>query len=138
LVFLFIAGSASLAAFAIHRLASKAMRRAPIWACGFPDLSPAAQYTPASFAQPIRRVFGPLLFRAREEVEMPPPGSMEPARFRVKLNDLIWDTLYLPLAEAVRVITDRLNVLQFLTIRRYLGLVFGTLVVLLLVIAIWR
>ena len=51
---------------------------------------------------------------------------------------MIWNALYLPLAEGVRVATDRLNVLQFLTIRRYLSLVFGALVVLLLVIAIWR
>ncbi len=32
---------------------------------------------------------------------------------------------------------DRLNVLQFLTIRRYLTLVFTALVLLLLVLAIW-
>jgi len=32
---------------------------------------------------------------------------------------------------------DRLNYLQFLTIRRYLSLVFATLVTLLLVLAIW-
>ena len=32
---------------------------------------------------------------------------------------------------------DRLNRLQFLTIRRYLSLVFATLVTLLLVLAIW-
>ena len=37
LVFLFIAASASLRSYAIHRLASKATRRAPIWACGFPQ-----------------------------------------------------------------------------------------------------
>jgi hypothetical protein len=122
----------------IHRLASKATRRAPIWACGFSSPSPAVQYTASSFAQPIRRVFGPLLFRAREQVELPPPGSMAPARFRLRLEDVIWKTLYLPLAEGVRVTTNRLNVLQFLTIRRYLSLVFATLVVLLLVIAIWR
>jgi formate hydrogenlyase subunit 3/multisubunit Na+/H+ antiporter MnhD subunit len=138
LVFLFIAASASLAAYAIHRLASKATRRAPIWACGFPELSPTAQYTAASFAQPIRRVFGPLLFRAQEQVDMPPPGSMAPARFRIRLDDIIWNMLYLPIAEGVRAATDQLNVLQFLTIRRYLSLVFGVLVVLLLVIAIWR
>lgn len=138
LIFLFIASSASLAAYAIHRLASKATRRAPIWACGFNDLTPAIQYSASSFAQPIRRVFGPLLFRAREQVEMPPPGSMAPARLRLRLDDVIWSTLYLPLAQGVRVATDRLNVLQFLTIRRYLSLVFATLVVLLLVIAIWR
>lgn len=138
LIFLFIGTSASLAAYLIHRLASKVTRRAPIWACGFPSPGPAVQYTASSFAQPIRRVFGSLLFRARETVELPPPGSMAPARFRLRLDDVIWNTLYLPLAEGVRVATNRLNVLQFLTIRRYLSLVFATLVVLLLVIAIWR
>jgi formate hydrogenlyase subunit 3/multisubunit Na+/H+ antiporter MnhD subunit len=138
LIFLFIATSATLAAFVIHRLASKATRRAAIWTCGFYDPSPTIQYSASSFAQPIRRVFGPLLFRAREQVELPPPGSVAPARFRLQLHDVIWNTLYLPLAEGVRVATDRLNVLQFLTIRRYLSLVFATLVVLLLVIAIWR
>ena len=46
--------------------------------------------------------------------------------------------IYAPVAEAVRLAADRLNVLQFLTIRRYLSLVFVALVVLLLVIAIWR
>ena len=33
--------------------------------------------------------------------------------------------------------TERLNVMQFLTIRRYLTLVFAVLVLLLLVLAIW-
>ena len=138
LIFLFVASSASLAAYAIHRLASRVTRRASIWACGFPQLDSAAQYTASSFAQPIRRVFGPLLFRAREQVEMPAPGSMDSARFRIILDDVIWEVLYLPVAEFVRVATDRLNVLQFLTIRRYLSLVFVALVILLLVIAIWQ
>lgn len=138
LIFLFIAISASLAAYAIHRLASKATRRAPIWGCGYSEQPLIAQYSADSFSQPIRRVFGPLLFQAHEHVEMPPPGSMAPARFRLELNDVIWNTLYFPLAEGVRVATDRLNVLQFLTIRRYLSLVFAALVILLLVIAIWH
>ena len=51
------------------------LRRAPAWDCGFPDPSPATQYTAGSFAQPIRRVFGTVVFRAREHVEMPPPGD---------------------------------------------------------------
>ena len=138
LVFLFITVSASFAAFVIHRLASKATRRAPAWDCGFPDASTLTQYTAGSFSQPIRRVFGTLLFRAREHVQMPPPGEMGPAKFTVRLEDVVWNILYAPLAESIRVVTDRLNVLQFLTIRRYLSLVFGTLVVLLLVVAIWR
>ena len=38
---------------------------------------------------------------------------------------------------AVGYAADKLNRLQFLTIRRYLSLVFATLVTLLLVLAIW-
>ena len=138
LVFLFITIAATLAASVIHRLASKAVRRAPPWGCGFPDASPLMQYSAGSFSQPIRRVFATLLFRAREQVDMPPPGDMRPARLTVHLEDIAWDVLYAPLAESLRVVTDKLNVLQFLTIRRYLSLVFAALVVLLLVVAIWR
>jgi NADH:ubiquinone oxidoreductase subunit 5 (subunit L)/multisubunit Na+/H+ antiporter MnhA subunit len=136
LVFGFIAVSASLAAYVIHRLASHAVRRAPAWDCGIPDANPATQYTAGSFAQPIRRVFGTIIFQAREHVEMPPPGDARPARLRVELRDLIWDTLYAPVAGVVGYAADRLNHLQFLTIRRYLGLVFMALVSLLLVLAL--
>ena len=54
-----------------------------------------------------------------------------------ELHDLIWERIYEPIAGAVGFSADRLNRLQFLTIRRYLSLVFGTLVTLLLVLAIW-
>jgi hypothetical protein len=53
------------------------------------------------------------------------------------LHDLIWDYAYAPIAVFVGGAADRLNVLQFLTIRRYLTLVFAALVLLLLVLAIW-
>jgi hydrogenase-4 component B len=137
LVFLFVLASGSLAAFAIHRLASDRLRRGPAWDCGYPDPNPATQYTASSFAQPIRRVFGTVVFRAREHGEMPPPGSTRPARLTVELHDLIWDTLYAPIAGAVGFAADRLNHLQFLTIRQFLSLVFAALVILLLVLAIW-
>ncbi|UCI10176.1 hydrogenase 4 subunit B [Mesorhizobium sp. B1-1-8] len=137
LVFVFIAFSASLAALAIHRFASRALRRGPAWSCGFTDVTPAAQYTAVSFAQPIRRVFGTYAFRAREKVDMPPPGGTGPARLDVEMHDLIWERLYQPLTGAVGFATDRLNHLQFLTIRRYLTLVFLYLVALLLVLALW-
>jgi len=137
LVFIFIVISASLAVSVIHRFASHAVRRAPAWDCGFPERSPMAQYTAGSFAQPIRRVFGTLAFGAREQVEMPPPGAPQPARLLVTLNDRIWEALYAPLATAVGIAADRLNHLQFLTIRRYLNLVFFALVALLLVLATW-
>jgi formate hydrogenlyase subunit 3/multisubunit Na+/H+ antiporter MnhD subunit len=138
LVLLFIVTSAGATAWVIQRFASHAVRRAPAWDCGFPDPSPATQYTAGSFAQPIRRVFGTLVFRAREEVDMPAPGELRPARIQVRLQDLAWDGIYAPVAEAIGLAADRMNRLQFLTIRRYLTLVFLALVLLLLVIAIWR
>jgi len=137
LVFVFVTLSGSIAAFAIHRLASDKLRRGPAWDCGYPDASPATQYTASSFAQPIRRVYGTTLFRAREIGEMPPPGSTTPARLTVELRDLIWDVAYEPIVTFVNFATERLNVLQFLSIRRYLTLVFSALVLLLLVLAIW-
>lgn len=137
LVFVFIAISASLAAFVIHRFASHALRRGPAWGCGFPDITPAAQYTAVSFAQPIRRVFGTFAFRAREKVEMPPPGATAPARLDVEVHDVIWETFYQPITGAIGFATEKLNHLQFLTIRRYLTLVFLYLVALLLVLALW-
>ncbi|HUI18777.1 MAG TPA: hydrogenase 4 subunit B [Alphaproteobacteria bacterium] len=137
LVFVFITLSALLSAYAIHRLASRALRRAPAWDCGYPDASPLTQYSAASFAQPIRRVFGTVVFGAREKVEMPPPGSSAPAVLQVELHDPVWERLYAPVIGTVNAAAERLNHLQFLTIRRYLSLVFLALVLLLLVLALW-
>ena len=133
----FIATSAGLAALAIHRLASRAVRRAPAWDCGFPDPSPLTQYGAGSFAQPIRRVFGGWAFAARDVVDMPGPGEMRPARFTAVMRDRIWEVFYAPIGLAVGYAADRLNRLQFLTIRVYLSLVFAALVSLLLVLALW-
>jgi formate hydrogenlyase subunit 3/multisubunit Na+/H+ antiporter MnhD subunit len=137
LVFLFMVISGMLAATAIHRLASDKLRRGPAWDCGYPDASPLTQYSAGSFAQPIRRVFGTVVFRARETVAMPPPGDPRPARLRVALHDPIWDALYVPVTHAVTFAAERLNHLQFLTIRQFLSLVFAALVILLLVLALW-
>jgi NADH:ubiquinone oxidoreductase subunit 5 (subunit L)/multisubunit Na+/H+ antiporter MnhA subunit len=137
LVFAFITASASLTAYVLHRLASSAVRRAPPWDCGYPDLNLATQYTADSFAQPIRRVFGEFAFLAREKVTMPPPGDPTPAQLEVTLRDLVWDVFYVPVRRGVGFTADRLNYLQFLTVRRYLSLVFAALVALLLVLAIW-
>ena len=67
----------------------------------------------------------------------PPPGSTAPARFTLVLRDHIWDWLYQPIALGVGIAATRLNALQFLTIRRYLTLVFATLILLLTVLALW-
>jgi formate hydrogenlyase subunit 3/multisubunit Na+/H+ antiporter MnhD subunit len=136
LVFAFIAISAMLAAETIHRFASRAVRRGPAWDCGYPDPRPATQYTADSFAQPLRRVFAGV-FQARERVEMPPPGDERPARIEIRLRDLVWDVIYAPISGWVGFASERMNALQFLSIRQYLSLVFAALVGLLLVVAVW-
>jgi NADH:ubiquinone oxidoreductase subunit 5 (subunit L)/multisubunit Na+/H+ antiporter MnhA subunit len=137
LVFVFIAISAATAVYVIHRFASNAVRRGPAWGCGFPEFSPLAQYSGASFVQPIRRIFATLALRAREMVEMPAPGDTRAARFTLSIADPVWDAIYGPSARAVGRMADRLNGLQFLTIRQYLSLVFAALIILLLVQALW-
>jgi hydrogenase-4 component B len=140
LVFLFIAISTLAAIELIHRFASRAVRRGPAWDCGFPDQSPATQYTAGGFAQPIRRVFS-ALFDASEHVVMPAPGDTKAARLSIRLRDLAWETLYAPLGGVIWFAADRLSHLQFLTIRKYLSLVFALLVTLLfflmLVMLVW-
>ena len=140
LVFLFIALSTLTAIEIIHRFASHAVRRGPAWDCGFPNQSPATQYTAGGFAQPIRRVFS-LLFDVREDVAMPAPGDTAAAQLTIRLRDLIWEMLYARLGDAVWFATEKLNHLQFLTIRKYLSLVFALLVILLfflmLVMLVW-
>jgi hypothetical protein len=138
LVFLFIAVTASLTVLAVHRFASHALRRAPAWDCGFPDPRPETQYTSGSFVQPIRRVYGAVVFRTHETVTMPPPGDVTAARIEKHISDPVWDLFYAPIAGAVWNLSQVLNVLQFLTIRRYLGFVFAALVILLLTLALWQ
>jgi len=138
LILLFLAGSAAVTAIVIHRFATRATRRSPIWDCGFPLASPAAQYTSSSFAMPIRRVFGASVFRVSEQIDMPLPGAMRAGRFQVRIFDPAWFWIYGPIARSVRSVGIFLNRMQFLTIRSYLALVFGALVLLLLVVAAWR
>jgi formate hydrogenlyase subunit 3/multisubunit Na+/H+ antiporter MnhD subunit len=137
LVFLFITISTLIAVEVLHRFASRAVRRAPAWDCGYPDPSPLTQYSAGSVSQPIRRVFGSSLLHARDTVEMPPPGSLQPARFTLVLRDTIWRSLYAPIPRFVEAAAIRLDRFQFLTIRQYLSLVFAALVILLLGLTIW-
>lgn len=133
-----------LALFAIvvvvaHAFGAPRARRAEAWDCGCPEglLLPETQYTPQSFSQPQRRVFGSTLFAAVETIEMPEPGARQSARLSVRLIDPVWDGLYRPLFRAVAAIADRVNRLQSFTVRGYLLLMFATLVLMLLVVA-WR
>ncbi len=138
LVFGFIAFSMSVTVIAIHKLSAHGVRRSAAWDCGFPDPTPASQYTAESFDQPIRRVFGTVLFRSKEVVDMPPPGDNRPASIVRIIRDPFWDGGFVPLSRLVNWIATKADILQFLTIRSYLSFVFAALVVLLIALTIWQ
>jgi hydrogenase-4 component B len=138
IVFVLLLGFGTLTAMFIHRFATRATRRSAIWDCGYPTRLTATQYTSSSFAQPIRRVFGATVFQVRERLDMPRPGETRAGRFQVKVLDPAWRLVYGPVARSVWRSADKLNALQFLTIRRYLTLVFAALIALLIVVAAWR
>ncbi|OAN55220.1 hydrogenase 4 subunit B [Paramagnetospirillum marisnigri] len=120
----------------VHGFGTTKVRRADAWDCGHAEDIPQTQYTGESFAQPLRRVFCGSLFSARETVDMPPPGDNSPARFKLRVVDHIWVGLYLGIQRLVGYVADRVNRMQFLTVRRYLLMMFATLVFMLLVVAV--
>ena len=137
IIFVFLVLSGTLIAFVVRRVADRATRRSAIWDCGYPDPSTATQYSGSSFTMPIRRVFAASVFHVREQIDMPRPGEMRPARFQVKILDPAWRFIFGPVTRLTGRAALRLNGLQFLSIRSYLTLNFCALIVLLLVVAIW-
>ena len=105
LVFVFIAVSALARRLCSSTASPRArVRRGPAWDCGFPDPSPATQYTADSFAQPIRRVFGTVgVPRARAGRHAAARRSRARRASTVELRDLVWDVLYAPIARGVGV-----------------------------------
>jgi hydrogenase-4 component B len=142
LVFAFIARlGCSPLWLAIHRFASTALRRDRPGTAASPIPIRPRSTPPSSFAQPIRRVFGTLVFSARgRRWTCRARGHCGPARLHVASHDLdLGDALRPDRRGVVRLPARTLNHLQFLTIRRYLSLVFfGPWSLLLLVVALWQ
>ena len=69
---------------------------------------------------------------------MPRPGETGAAKLSVAVHDTIWDAFYVPVIRLVNALADRLTKLQFLTIRKYLMLVFATLIAMLVIIGVSR
>jgi formate hydrogenlyase subunit 3/multisubunit Na+/H+ antiporter MnhD subunit len=122
----------------IKGFGTRYIRRSPAWDCGHKESSPAFQYSASSFTQPLRRVYGPTMFKAHEEVDMPSPAEMRPARFELRFVDQIWQGLYQPLIDGVTGLATRLNRLQTMTVRRHLLMMFITLMIMLIVAALRR
>ncbi|MGO9483497.1 MAG: hydrogenase 4 subunit B [Rhodomicrobium sp.] len=133
---LFVILSSIATMLVVHFTSNRRTRRAAAWDCGFPDASPATQYTASSYSQPLRRVYKDVVLGSVEVLEMPPPGSLKPGRFAVRYKDYAWRNLYARPAAGLLALAGRFNAFQFLTIRRYLVLMFCTLIALLIVTAV--
>ena len=136
IILLMITVMASGLIFLIHHYASNKMRRSAAWDCGFPSNFTNTQYTPSSFAQPLRRVFATSLLGAQETVDMPAPGETRAAHLYVQIPDPIWTWFYLSVERLIKFLTAKIDVVQTFGIRRQLSLMFGALVLLLVAVAV--
>ena len=125
-----------------RRFFTQGERRASAWDCGFgapppwlPFGDPATQYGGTSMAQPLARALGRTMLGVREEVEPTAPGETGPARYTLHWRDPAEALILAPLA----ILRDRLaalsDLMQTLSIRRTLGVMFSVLVFLLALIA---
>jgi hydrogenase-4 component B len=88
------------------------VRRAPTWGCGYSRPAPRMQYTASSFAEPITRIFQPLL---RSRVKRDVPAAVvwpEAASWRSVTPDRALAGLYEPVFKSIERALLRLRGLQ--------------------------
>ncbi len=114
---------------------SGAIRRVPLWDCGFEKVTSRMQYTATSFSMPLRRIFG-YLFSIKENVkQLPPvthPAFPERLHYHLRVRDRIWGWLYQPVIDASFWLSRRIGRMQHGHIQVYLIYSFVTIVVLLI------
>lgn len=112
-----------------------AIRRGPLWDCGFEKVTERMQYTAASFSMPFRRIFG-YLFNVKEEVRQhpPPPHPAYPERllYHLRVRDRFWTWFYQPVVDASFWLSRKVGRLQQGRIQIYLIYSFVTVIILLL------
>jgi NADH:ubiquinone oxidoreductase subunit 5 (subunit L)/multisubunit Na+/H+ antiporter MnhA subunit len=112
-----------------------ALRRAPLWDCGFEKVTSRMQYTATSFAMPIRRIFG-FLFSIKEHVRRLPPAANPafPQRlyYHLRVRDRFWTWFYQPVVDASFWLSRRIGRMQQGRIQVYLIYSFVTILVLLI------
>ncbi len=87
---------------------SRPVERA-LWACGADTLSPRMQYTATSYAQPLQRVFDPILQPETELRVGTAPQSryvIQQASYRSRAQDAIERRMYLPVVQGVRTLSS--------------------------------
>jgi hydrogenase-4 component B len=112
-----------------------AIRRVPLWDCGFEKITERMQYTATSFSMPLRRIFG-YLFSIKEEVRQLPlpahPAYPERLHYNLRIRDRFWGWLYKPVIDTSFWISRKVGLLQQGRIQVYLIYSFVTIIVLLI------
>ena len=131
---LLIAAAAGAALLVSRRLTAGALRVDGAWNCGRLVQSPRSEYTAASFAEPLNRVFSGF-YRPRQQVriEVHPLSRyfVQAIDYRGRLAPWMELTLYLPALSVVRRVARAAGALQTGSIHWYLALLPAALVVLL-------
>lgn len=112
-----------------------AIRRVPLWDCGFEKVTNRMQYNSTSFAMPMRRILG-FLFMVKETKRAPEKGGTSPMfrmniLYHLKIRDRVWHFLYKPVPEISFWFARKVGKLQHGRIQIYLLYSFVTLLVLL-------
>ena len=108
------------------------------WACGRELLTPRMQYTAASFAEPLERVFDDVLRPDRDVTVSHVAESrffVERVAYRSSVGDVVERVAYRPAIRAVRWWGSRARALQNGSVHRYLGYGLVALLVVLVVLA---
>ncbi|MFZ4407860.1 MAG: proton-conducting transporter membrane subunit [Paracraurococcus sp.] len=129
-------------ALLVRRRSPAATQRGPVWNCGFIDPpphlpfgDPLSQPSAGGIAQPLRRMLGDTLLRARESVDMPRPGETRAGHYTSGFEDPSGPLLLAPVAALRDRIAIQAERLRDLTIRGSLSLSFAALVGLLALLA---
>jgi formate hydrogenlyase subunit 3/multisubunit Na+/H+ antiporter MnhD subunit len=114
-----------------RRLSDVAVRRGPVWGCGYLFPASRMQYTASSFAQPLVTQFH--LFIRNREALVPPAGNFPaPASYSSDSGDPFLRLLFAPTFRWFDRMVTRLNVIQHGHIHVYVLYVAATLVALLI------
>jgi hydrogenase-4 component B len=109
-------------------------RVAPTWGCGLP-LSPRTQYSAMGYAQPLRTIFGRLLLPHAQEVQTDPtvpPYFKRDMRYALFMESVVENLLYGPVTRAVMATSRQMTRIQAGSIHLYLGYIFVSLLLVLL------
>lgn len=126
----------------LRGLSPRPSQRGSVWDGGFmappailPFGDPTTQPSAAGFAQPLRRMLGAQLLAVRESLRPAAPGDPAPARLESQSGDAVSGLVSVPLARGRDWLVLRAERLRDLSLQQFLGLAFGTLVVMLVLLA---